>query len=81
MIRWLLRFFGYYKCDYGFATGRHWVSIDGKVIAQTSGDDVWMRDEDVHAMGYYILDHGKHWSQPNRKYGAVLVEGSDKGAK
>lgn len=35
------------KIDYGFSCGRHWISINGKIIAQTPGDDVWMRDADV----------------------------------
>jgi hypothetical protein len=65
VVRRVLRRFGYLKCDYGFSCGRHWVEIDGKVIAQTSGDDVWLRDEDVHRLGYAIIDHGKHWSAPN----------------
>lgn len=64
LIAKILRRFGYLKCDYGFACGRHWVSIDGKVIAQSSGDDCWMRDEDVHRMGYVCLDHGEHWTKP-----------------
>ena len=60
-----LRKRGYLKVDYGFACGRHWIEIDGKVIAQTGGDDVWLRDEDVHRIGYAILDHGKHWYEPD----------------
>lgn len=63
MIRWLLRQFGFYKIDYGFATGRHWLQIDGHMIAQ-SGDEIWMRDEDVHRLVYTAIDHGKHWSKP-----------------
>ena len=35
------------KCDYGYACGRAWIEIDGKVIAQTSGDDCRLLDEDV----------------------------------
>ena len=35
------------KVDYGFATGRHWLSIDGKEIYQGSGADVPLADEDV----------------------------------
>lgn len=62
---WLLRFFGYYRIDYGFSCGRHWMTINGKTIAQTAGDAVWMRDEDVHRLGYAVLDHGKHWTAPN----------------
>lgn len=27
MIEWLLRRFGYYRIDYGFATGRHWLTV------------------------------------------------------
>ena len=60
----ILRKHGYLKCDYGFACGRHWVAIDGKVIAQTQGDDCWLRDEDVHRLGYVCLDKGKHWVKP-----------------
>ena len=47
MIRWILRQFGFYKIDYGLACGRHWMEIDGQVIAQTESDAVWLRDEDV----------------------------------
>ena len=60
-----LRKHGYLKVDYGFACGRHWIEIDGKVIAQTGGDDVWLRDEDVHRIGYAVIDHGKHWYEPD----------------
>jgi len=35
------------KVDYGFACGRYWLQIDGKMICQTSGDDFWMTDSDV----------------------------------
>lgn len=47
MIRKILRYFDYYKIDWGFYCGRHWVSIDGKIIAQTEGNDLWLRDEDI----------------------------------
>ncbi len=60
----ILRYFGYLKVDYGFSCGRHWISIDDKIIAQTSGDDVWLKDEDVHRLGYIICDKGKHWTKP-----------------
>ena len=60
----ILRHFGYLKVDYGFACGRHWISIDDKIIAQTPKDDVWLKDEDVHRMGYIICDKGKHWTKP-----------------
>lgn len=63
----ILRRFGYLKVDYGFSCGRHWVSIDGKTIAQSSGDDVWLRDEDVHRLGYTIIDHGKYWTIPSQR--------------
>jgi hypothetical protein len=49
-MKWLLKKFGFYQIEYGFACGRHWIEIDGKVIAQTLGDDIWMRDEDVAKM-------------------------------
>lgn len=65
MIAWILRKFGYYRIDYGFSMGRHWMSIDGKIIAQSHGDDVWMRDEDIRRLIYIAVDHGKHWSAPD----------------
>ena len=61
-----LRQLGYLKVDYGFSCGRHWISIDAKIIAQTSGNDVWMRDADVHRLGYAVIDHGKHWVKPTQ---------------
>lgn len=42
-----LRKLGYVKIEHGFSCGRHYIIIDGKTIAQTPGDDIWMRDEDV----------------------------------
>ena len=62
MIRALLCLFGFYHIDYGFACGRHWMSIDGKIIAQTKGDDCWMRDEDVHRL-ITCVDKSKHWTE------------------
>lgn len=59
----ILRYFGYYKIDYGFSCGRHWISIGGKILAQTPGDAVWMRDEDVHRLAYIVID-GCVWSEP-----------------
>jgi hypothetical protein len=65
LVRRFLRRFGYLKVDYGFACGRYWVEIDGKVISQTSATHVWLRDDDVHRLGYAIIDHGKHWDRPS----------------
>ena len=64
LVQRFLRRYGYLKVDYGFSCGRHWLEIDGKMIAQTSGDDVWLRDEDIHRLGYAIIDHGKYWTDP-----------------
>lgn len=63
MIRWLLWKFGYLKVDYGFSCGRHWIKIDGKVIAQTPGDDVWLRDEEITLLGRAVIPGcaAKHW--------------------
>lgn len=44
--------------------GRHWMSIDGKIIVQNSGDDVWLRDEDVQRLVYVTVDHGEHFKKP-----------------
>jgi hypothetical protein len=67
LVRRFLRRFGYLKVDYGFACGRYWVEIDGKVISQTSATHVWLCDDDVHRLGYAIIDHGKHWNMPNTR--------------
>lgn len=61
------------KVDYGFSCGRHWISIGGKVIAQTSGDDVWMRDEDVCDLARAIIP-GCDWKKAFRLKGAVGVD-------
>lgn len=49
-MRKIRNWFGFYKIDYGFACGRHWIETEGKIIAQTLGDDVWMRDADVSTL-------------------------------
>jgi len=49
-MRWLLRKLGYLRVDYGFACGRHWMSIDGKVICQSGGDDFYMADHHVQEL-------------------------------
>jgi hypothetical protein len=54
-MRWLLRKLGYLKVDYGFACGRHWIEIDGKTIAQTPGDDFWLRDEDIRNLAVAVI--------------------------
>lgn len=64
MLKRILRYFGYYKCDYGFATGRHYVIINGMVIADTPEDDFWLSENDVHRLGYCLFDHGEHWTVP-----------------
>jgi hypothetical protein len=65
MIRWALRKLGYLKVDYGFSCGRHYIVIDGKTIAQTPGDDVWMHDEDIATLGRAVIPGcRKHWGVP-----------------
>jgi predicted amidohydrolase len=46
---------GYHTIDYGFSCGRHWVEIDGKVICQTEGDDLYLADADVAAIARLIF--------------------------
>jgi hypothetical protein len=55
VIRALLRWLGYVSIDYGYACGRHWVEIDGKVIAQTHGDDLWMKDEEIRRLAIAVI--------------------------
>lgn len=55
MIKAILRWFGYYKMDYGFATGRHWIEIDGKMIYQGNRADIWIPDETVRQLGEGIF--------------------------
>lgn len=53
------------EIDCGFSCGRHWISINGKVIAQTDGDDVWMKDEDVCDLARAIVP-GCDWKKAYR---------------
>lgn len=64
MFKNILKRFGYLKVDYGFSCGRHWIKIDDKIICQANCD-VYLKDEDVHRIGYFILDNGKYWRQPD----------------
>ena len=41
--------------DYGVSCGRHWIRIGDKVIAQTSGDDFWMLDNDIRRLAIAII--------------------------
>lgn len=50
-----------YTIDHGFACGRHWISIDGKVIAQTSGNDVFMRDEEISRLIDGVIRPSRSW--------------------
>lgn len=72
MIRRLLKRFGFYKIDYGFACGRCWVSVDEKVIAQTAGDDLYLTDDDVKRFSVYIL--GANYTEPIRDQHGNLTE-------
>ena len=50
-----LKKLGYYKIKWGLSCGRNWIEIDGKVICQTQGDDVYLRDEDVSEIIKVVL--------------------------
>lgn len=43
------------KIDYGVSCGRHWMKINDVMIAQSQGDDVWMRDADVCDLARAII--------------------------
>ena len=60
-MRWLLRKLGYFKVDYGFSCGRHWLQIDNKVIAQTSGDDFYLPDDKIREF-VCVLFGPKAWN-------------------
>ncbi len=51
--------------QYGFSCGRHWIKIGDKVIAQTPGDDVWMRDADVCDLARAVIP-GCEWKKAFR---------------
>src|ERR1700722_13830653 len=53
------------KIDCGFSCGRHWIKINDVMIAQTSGDDVWMKDEDVCDLARAIVP-GCTWEKAYR---------------
>lgn len=61
MISAILRLLGYVRIDYGFSCGRYWVEIDGKIIAQTAGDDLWMADGDVRRLAQGIWGDACVW--------------------
>lgn len=56
-----------YAIGYGFACGRHWMSINGKVIAQTSGDDCYLRDEDVERLVKATVRNCV-WNEPKKAH-------------
>lgn len=65
MLRSILRRFGYIKTDFGFTCGRHYLIVDGKTIAQTPGDDIWMKDGDIRDLGRAIVPGCKQvWIEP-----------------
>ena len=65
------------EVDYGFSCGRHWIKINGKVIAQTPGDDVWLRDEDIVKLGRAVIPGcAEHWQHPYESAGVVLAQGA-----
>ena len=45
MLAKLLKMFGYYKIDYGYSCGRHWVEIDGNLVAQSRDANLWLPDD------------------------------------
>ncbi len=51
--------------EHGFSCGRHWIRINGVMIAQTQGDDVWMRDADVCDLARAIVP-GCTWEKAFR---------------
>lgn len=42
--------------DWGFSCGRHWISINGRMIAQTTGDECCIPDEAVKEIITKILE-------------------------
>lgn len=59
MIIRMLRRLGYVKFEYGFACGRHWMEIDGRMFAQ-SDDDVRVPDEFVERICHAVANGGGH---------------------
>ena len=55
------------KIDWGFSCGRHFITINDKVIAQTEGDDIWLKDEDVKRI-IEVIFQGK---KDNAKAGRI----------
>lgn len=61
------KLFNYLRVDYGFSCGRHWIDIDGKVIAQTPGDDFYLPDEKIAQLGLKVIPGcEKHWIDPDK---------------
>ena len=74
IVRRFLRRYGYVKCDYGFACGRHWIEIDGHLVAQTGDAEAFAPDDVVHRIGWACLDLGAHWSKPDTPHGDIIRE-------
>jgi hypothetical protein len=62
-IRGFLRKLGYVRFEHWEENGKHCLRIDGKLIAQSSESDVWMKDEEIHRMGWALLDECE-WEDP-----------------
>lgn len=52
--------------DYGFSCGRHWISINDKVIAQTPGDDFCMPDEEIRKLAIAVIPNCV-WKTTNKE--------------
>jgi len=68
-MRWFLKLFGFYKVEYGYACGRHWMSINDKVIAATDDDDFYMPDDLVKSLVIHTIG-APEWSE--RDFGDSL---------
>lgn len=73
MLSKILAYFGYYKIRYGFSCGRHWMEINGKMIAQTPKDDFWLPDEWVTELVYVTVDQSKFWQPMFEKRKIILL--------
>jgi hypothetical protein len=44
------------EINYGLSCGRNWIEIDGKMIYQADGADLYMKDEDVAKLIKVLCD-------------------------
>lgn len=66
MMRAILRHFGFLKVQYGYALNRHYIAIDGHMLADSQGAEVRLPEIDVVRLGRAVIPGcAQAWCEPN----------------